>query len=270
MLALTIWGALYAALAPRALAQETAAAVPAAPGAPAAPAPSEAMNADARAHYDRGLALYAEKDYPGAIAELQAGYALDPRREFLFAEAQARRLSGDCKNAVPLYQRFLAGGPDDVQVNATQIALGRCAAQMASAPPTPAPERPRALQVPAVTVPARPPAPPPPWYQDLAGGALLGAGGVGIATGVVATLGMYSARDDANQKSGALDQFAAHWDTARSRQRIAIVGFAAGAALTGAAIIRYVRVRARPLAGKLEAWVAPGEQGAVAGVGGRF
>ena len=230
------------------------------------------MTADARAHYDRGLALYAEKDYPGAIAELQAGYALDPRREFLFAEAQARRLSGDCKNAVPLYQSFLASGPDEVQVNATHIALGRCAAQMASAPP-PAPDPRRASSPPALALPARPPATPatpPPWFQDLAGGALLGAGVVGIATGTIAMVGMASARDDA-RGSLIYQDYARHWDTARSRERIAIIGFAAGAALTGAAIIRYVRVGTRaPAPVKLEAWVAPGQRGGLAGVGGRF
>src|SRR5205823_4412560 len=82
-------------------------------------------------------ATAAEKDYGAALAELRAGYALDARREFLFAEAQALRLGGDCKSAVPLYQQFLKSGPEDVQVNATHIALGRCAAQMAAAPAPP-------------------------------------------------------------------------------------------------------------------------------------
>jgi tetratricopeptide (TPR) repeat protein len=250
---LVLWSSLHAGAPASARAEE---------GPPPA-ATAEAMSADARAHYDRGLARYADKDYPAAIAELQAGYALEPRREFLFVEAQARRLSGDCKNAVPLYQRFLTSGPDDVQVNATHIALGRCAAQMASAPRATAPL--------VATVPRPAPAPPPPWYQDVAGGALLGAGLLGIAGGAVFTVGSFSARDDANQRSSTYEEYARHWDTARSRERIAIIGFAAGAALTGAAIVRYVRVRARAAApGKLQAWVAPGGRGGVAGLEGWF
>src|SRR5262245_38585026 len=58
--------------------------------------PDAPMSPDARAHYDRGLALYQAKDYAGAIREFEVGYAAEPRREFLFAEAQAKRLAGDC------------------------------------------------------------------------------------------------------------------------------------------------------------------------------
>jgi tetratricopeptide (TPR) repeat protein len=95
--------------------------------APAAPPPQTApMSEEARVHYDRGLAFYGAKDYRAAFAELEAGYAVDPRREFLFAEAQAQRLAGDCQRAVPLYQRFLATDPSPVQVNAAQVGLARC------------------------------------------------------------------------------------------------------------------------------------------------
>jgi hypothetical protein len=81
---------------------------------------------------------------------------------------------------------------------------------------------------------------------------------------------MFSARDDAHQRSATYEQYARHWDTARSRERIAIIGFAAGATLTAAAIIRYLWVRARPAPVRLESWLQPGQRGGVAGVGGRF
>jgi hypothetical protein len=234
------------------------------------------MGAEARAHYDRGLALYADKDYAAAVRELGDGYALEPRREFLFAQAQALRLSGDCKSAVPLYQRFLATEPDDVQTNATHIALGRCAAQMATAAPTPVPppDAKRAAP-PTITAPAPPRPPPPrePWHHDLAGGALLGAGVVGLGTGAVFILAARAARDDANHASPSLPDYQAHWDTARGRAQVAIVAFAAGTALVAAAIVRYVRVRARPPLApppRLDAWLAPSARGGVAGLGGRF
>ena len=69
------------------------------------------MHPAAQALYDRALAAFAARDYPAAIRDTEAGYAIDPRREFLFAEAQAKRLAGDCRGAVVLYQRFLTTAP---------------------------------------------------------------------------------------------------------------------------------------------------------------
>ena len=65
------------------------------------------MRPAAQALYDRALTRFGTRDYAAAIGDLEAGFALDPRREFLFAEAQAKRLGGDCRGAVVLYQRFL-------------------------------------------------------------------------------------------------------------------------------------------------------------------
>ena len=91
------------------------------------------MRPEAEALYTRGLERFATHDYAAADADLEAGYAIEPRREFLFAEGQAKRLAGDCKGAVALYQRFLTTDPAAVQVNATHIALGRCAQHLADA-----------------------------------------------------------------------------------------------------------------------------------------
>ena len=69
------------------------------------------MRPEAAALYKRGLERFGGRDYAGAVADLEAGYAIESRREFLFAEGQAKRLAGDCKGAVTLYQRFLATNP---------------------------------------------------------------------------------------------------------------------------------------------------------------
>ena len=116
---------------------------------------------------------------------LRAAYALEPRREILFAEAQATRLGGDCRAAVPLYERFLATDPPPRQVEAARIALGRCrdagrdrAAGARSRRP------PRRQRRPAAGVP--PPAPvaaavarrrrtPAPWHRDPTGAVLAGS-----------------------------------------------------------------------------------------------
>jgi hypothetical protein len=255
---------------------------------------AEAMSAEARAHYDRGIELYTAKDYGAAIRELAAGYAIDPRREFLFAQAQALRLSGDCKGAVPLYQQFLASQPPEVQVNATHIGLGRCAQQMATAaPPAAAVAAPVPTAIekgpapPAPRSPARPEAPAP-WYHDRWGAVLLGAGGLALAAGTGFMVASMSARDDANQSAADYPDYARRWDTAQSRWRIAVTGLAVGGALTGAAILRYLHVRRgsraaptaepspAPRASFLSwgAWLGPAPSGGggalLGGCGGRF
>jgi tetratricopeptide (TPR) repeat protein len=191
------------------------------------------MRPDAQALYERGLARFAARDYRGAIANLEAGYALDPRREFLFAEGQARRLAGDCKGAVALYERFLATSPPTVQANATQIALGRCAQHLASHP-----------EVVVVSPPARPLPPPPraPWWQDAWGLRLSIPGAVGLAIGTGFLAAAYVARSDAD---GARS-YAAYDDrlsTAESRRTVGVTALAVGGALLAGGVVRFVLVR---------------------------
>jgi hypothetical protein len=76
----------------------------------AQPAANDGSSDDAtkaKTHFDRGMVHYASKDYLAAIAEFQRAYALEARREYLFAWAQSARLSGDCESAAPLYRRYL-------------------------------------------------------------------------------------------------------------------------------------------------------------------
>jgi tetratricopeptide (TPR) repeat protein len=213
--------------------------------APAAPPPQTApMSEEARVHYDRGLAFYGAKDYRAAFAELEAGYAVDPRREFLFAEAQAQRLAGDCQRAVPLYQRFLATDPSPVQVNAAQVGLARCAQQMAAAPPAPPPP-------PLPTVPALPP--PTPWYRDSVGGALLAGGVIGLGVGAGFLIAAAVAHNDAT----IYDDYAQRQSTIERRGNIGVGALAAGAVLTAAATYRYHHVRAVRLSPTISGAVRP-------------
>jgi hypothetical protein len=168
-----------------ALAAVLAAALPA--GLARGDEPAAPMRPEARAKYDEGLGHYAAGRYPAAVAALEAAYALDPRREILFAQAQATRLGGDCPRAVTLYERFLATDPPARQVEATQLALNRC--RQALAAPT---GKPPAAQGPRSSSPAAgdllratPPPPRGPWYRDVAGG-VMAAGALvsaGVATG---------------------------------------------------------------------------------------
>jgi tetratricopeptide (TPR) repeat protein len=228
---------------PRAAAAEPTPPV-ATPPAPAPPVagPDDAvagetpMKEEARAHYDRGLSLYQAKDYAAAIAAFEAGFAIDPRREFLFANAQARRLAGDCRGALPLYQRFLGMSPPALQANATHMALGRCAQQLAAERAKP--------QAPLPPRPPPPPAPPTPWTHDRLGAVLLATGVVGLAVGGGFLAASYAARTDANRTLG-IDEYGRHWDTAVTRFDVAMVGLVGGGALVTAGVLRYAWERHR-------------------------
>lgn len=203
----------------------------------AAPRADEAgtpMQPEARALYDRGLSLYQSKDYAGAIKALEEGFALEPRREFLFANAQARRLSGDCRGAVPLYQRFLEMSPPPVQASATHIALARCAQQMAAEKPAAPP--------PPVVVPPAPPAPPPPWTHDRWGAVLLGSGAAALVVGGAFLWASFAALPSAGEQHDYPPYHAAQ-ATADARHAVAVVGLVGGGALVAAGVARYAWVR---------------------------
>ncbi len=167
-------------------------------------------------HLQRGIEFYAQKQYELALVEFRAGYALDPRPDFLFAMAQAERLSGDCPTAVVYYQRFLETHPDPNQAEAARVNLRRCnralesgpggrprvstpaaleEAEEASAPPEP-------IQAPAAALTAGPRRDQAPWYHDLAGGAMAG-GGV-AALGV--SIGFWVAKGSAERAASEFDQ----------------------------------------------------------------
>jgi len=108
-------------------------------------------------HLVRGSRLYDGGHYDEAVVELKAGYAIDPRPEFLYALGQAERKRGDCKAAIAWYQRYIDTGPSSQRTVATLVQIDRCKQELATAAPT-TPPPPRALAEPP------PPAgePPPP------------------------------------------------------------------------------------------------------------
>jgi hypothetical protein len=209
------------------------------------------MHPAARALYDRALAEFAARDYPAVIRDTEAGYAIDARREFLFTQAQATRLAGDCRGAVALYQRFLTTQPPQVQVDATHIALARCAQELASRPPVVLVTPP-----PAVTPPR--PAPPPRWWRDPWGLSLSAVGVVALGVGVGWFVAAEVARSDA-QGAATYGEFSTRWSTAESRRDVAVVAWAVGGAALIAAGARFMIVRRRAHAVQgLALWLVPG------------
>jgi tetratricopeptide (TPR) repeat protein len=158
-------------------------------GGVAAAAPAKV---DAQRHVDWGNQLYQSGDYAGAIEELKAAWALDPRPDLLYAIGQAARKKGDCAEAVKQYQAYLETNPSAQRRQAAQMQIDRCKEELAAASPAPAPvsPAPEAAQPAPVHEAATAPAPTArtPLYKKwwlwttIVGVAAVGVGvGVGVA-----------------------------------------------------------------------------------------
>lgn len=216
-------------------------------------------------HLARGLAHYEDGRYERAIEQFELGYAVEPRREFLFALGQAERLRGDCASAVVLYRQFLSRNPPARQVDAAWEHIATCDKVMArrrtpalSPAPTPAP-------APAITVAPAVIAPAPPWYRDPIGTSLIGASVACAGASLALFVASSSARDSA-RLAPTYDAFDDLADRARARRNLGItLGVAAGA-LAGAAVYRLVW--GQPARTRLE--LAPRSDGGAVAVGGSF
>lgn len=235
-------------------------------------------------HLRRGIEFYAEKEYELAIVEFRAGFALDPRPDFLFALAQAERLSGDCPTAVIYYKRFLATKPSAKQSEAARINMKRCNRALESGPEGPPRMRTDDALRDAEGVKAVPAAMPnptsddlavnTPWYRDRVASSLLVAGVVsaGIGTGFwVASSSAKSAADDASN----LDDFRAHMSAASSRRTISLVSLAAAGGLIAAGVVRLALrkpgSKSKPRSASAHELVAaPLSSGVMIGLAGRF
>jgi hypothetical protein len=215
------------------------------------PAPDSAADDKARAkgHLERGLKHFTEREYEAAIAEFEAGQKLDPRPDLIFALAQAERLSGDCASAVLYYREFLAGEPSEKQAEAARSNLERCEQVLATSRAREEEAARKAAPVveapPPTTVAEAPPPPPAeirirrPWYTDVLGDVLLGAGVAAAGAGGYFWLQSMDSRDAALD-AGSYDEYTSKLDDAEQQRTIAIGALSAGGVLMTAAVIRYL------------------------------
>jgi tetratricopeptide (TPR) repeat protein len=138
-----------------------------------------ALSPTARATLERGLRSYAVGDWAAAIAAFRDGYQREPHPDFLYALAQAQRMSGDCATAVASYRSFLRTDPHERQAAPARANLARCEEQLerervaaAARTPPPVVETPAPVEKPPLVETT----PRPRWYRDHAGGALVGVG----------------------------------------------------------------------------------------------
>jgi tetratricopeptide (TPR) repeat protein len=188
---------------------------------------------DAAARYEKGLELYTAKEYPKAIGELKAAYDLDDKPEYLYALAQAVRLSGNCVGALPLYKEFLDKFPTH-ELAAPARDLVKLCEESVKPPEPPAP---------ATAPPPPKPAPVPDdrraWWKDPIGGALVGTGAVALGVGVTFWILSSSSEKDA-QAADTYQDYKDHIEKAQSRRTIAIASLVAGTALVGGGVARYL------------------------------
>jgi hypothetical protein len=215
--------------------------------------PRASMTDEARAHWERGLAEYAAKHYEAASAELAACYQREPRRECLFAWAQAERLAGDCEAASGLYRRYLQTDVTAKQAEAARVQLAACEAELATraaGPPSFDPAGAPRVERPPPRVEPAPPSPPPPapaaiaevrsrspWYRDGWGDVLAGAGAAALTTG--AWLYRASGRD-ASSSAPTYGAYAAQLADARRTRTFAVVALGTGAALVAGGVLHMV------------------------------
>jgi hypothetical protein len=94
----------------------------------------------AQAELARGLRSFREGKWAEAAIQFEVAFKLDPQPRFLFSQAQAQRLAGDCKGAQATYAAYLKTRPSQRQANAAQLGARRCEEQrteLASLEPRP-------------------------------------------------------------------------------------------------------------------------------------
>ena len=76
--------------------------------------PSASDIAEARRHYDRGLQLYTNNDFEGALAEIERAYQLAPSFKILFNLGRIHKQLNNYAAALNDFQRYLDEGATDV------------------------------------------------------------------------------------------------------------------------------------------------------------
>jgi hypothetical protein len=194
------------------------------------------MSAAAKAHMERGLAEYQARHYDAAALEFQAAYTIDPRREILFAWAQAERLRGDCTHALTLYRQFVDLSPPADELARARSRIDECEQTLRATPQTPP-----APPEPTTSPPAKPAPPAPivesarPWYRDGLGAALVTAGVVAAATG-----GTFVVLSRSSIHAADYGQFAGEARSDDHRYTYGLIALAAGGAIASVGALRLV------------------------------
>jgi tetratricopeptide (TPR) repeat protein len=166
--------------------------------------------------------------YDDAAAALEKAYAIDHKPDTLFALAQAERLGGRCKDAIPHYKQVLEKMNDLNVAKLVQTNLSLCERERGTDQPA-KPDGPAAPQV--VTRVER--------HTDKLAVTLFATGTLGIGAGVgfyISSVG----NADAAKTARTLDDNTRLNDRADTQRVIALAAGGVGLALAGYAIVRWM------------------------------
>jgi tetratricopeptide (TPR) repeat protein len=93
---------------------------------PAVAAAEGDKTALARELFDLGVEEYKAKQYDAAAASMAKSYSLDPQPNALYAQAQAERLGGKCKEAIAHYRLVIDTAKDDKIITAVKANVELC------------------------------------------------------------------------------------------------------------------------------------------------
>jgi tetratricopeptide (TPR) repeat protein len=198
-----------------------------------------ADNAKARGLFKQGIDLYKAKNYDKAAAALAKSYELDPKPDALFAQAQAERLGGHCREATVHYHQLLETTQDLPTIKAVQANLALCAKEPEPPPVVVAPE-------PSETATPEPPAPqiitktvvrdvP---HSDRLATVLFAGGMLAVGGGVGLYIASNGALDDAKH-ARTLDDHEKFTDRAKTERALSLITGGVGLAMITVAIIRW-------------------------------
>ena len=176
----------------------------------------------------QGLDEYRAGNYSDAAKTLARAYELDKKPDTLFSLAQAERLNGDCKSAVPHYKTVIEQVADFNVAKLVQQNLTLCDGQEPQTAPIDT--RPAEPTVVTKTVEVN--------RTDTLGVVLLGGGG--IALGVAAGLFVASSGTrDAADRARTFEDHQTLSDRARTQRGGAYIAGGAGIAMIGFAVFRF-------------------------------
>jgi iron complex outermembrane receptor protein len=157
----------------------------------------DSEKAEAKKHFQRGLARYNLTEYKEAAIEFQAAYRLHPDPVFLYNLAQSYRLSNQPEEALRFYRTYLRAEPRAANRREVESRIQDLERQIATAPPpkpepAPAPNLtpPAAIEpAPAAVVSTSKPAPAhtpvyEKWWLWTVVGVVVAGAAVGIGVGV--------------------------------------------------------------------------------------
>lgn len=96
------------------------------PAAQVAPTPD--AKAEASAHFRRGVELFQEEAFRGALVEFERAYAIAPDYRLLYNIGQTKFETQDYLGAIQSYERYLEGGGDDITKERKAVVEGALAA----------------------------------------------------------------------------------------------------------------------------------------------